>query len=68
MSAIDPEELLLSGQIFTHPAIYQGFLGRMAQRGCPLPGERIGILRDYADKRVLSAGLVVFDGAFGGQP
>ncbi|MGI6201251.1 MAG: ROK family protein [Christensenellales bacterium] len=66
-SAVDPEELLLSGQLFTHPEIYRGFVGRLAARGCPLPSERIGILEGYADKRVISAGLVVFDGLFGGR-
>lgn len=67
LAVIDPQSLILSGQIFTNPKIYQCFLKLLQEQNCDLSEHQICLLNNYQEKRLKSAGIVVFDAFFEGN-
>lgn len=65
---IDPQEIILCGQIFTDAAVYSSFTRLLTQRNSRISLDYIGLVENYSEKRLKSAGIVVMNEYFGNNP
>lgn len=64
-ASIDPEKVIVSGQIFTVPELYQYFQGLLLESNRSLDAADISLLQSYDEKRKISPGTVVMNRFFG---
>lgn len=62
---IDPEKILLAGEIFKEEALYQKFISYLTENNQHMHSDQIGRILNYSEKRLKAAGVIVLNEYFG---